>query len=136
MAKKTVGVSLRKPPPPADLVDAYVAQDEKTPTSGLHALRRTPANNEEVVIASATGRPFRELTLYVPQDLAQKLGVHCAENDRDMSNVVVEAVSKMLEPRPAEVVVDVEVKKPQTQWEKARGKWEGALATLRARLRP
>jgi hypothetical protein len=135
MAKKTVGVQLRKPPPPADLVDAYVAHDEKTPTSGLHALRR-PAANEEVLVASASGRAFRELTLYVPQDLAQKLGVHCAENDRDMSNVVVEAVAKMLEPRPAEVVVDVEVPKPQTHWEKARGKWEGAIATLRARLRP
>jgi hypothetical protein len=131
-------VSLRKPPPPADLIDAYVGQDvEKTPTSGLqaHALRRAPAN-EEVMVTSASGRAFRELTLYVPQDLAQRIGVHCAENDRDMSNFVVEAVAKMFEPKAPEVEVEVEVKKPQTGWEKARGRWEGAMSMLRARLRP
>jgi hypothetical protein len=137
MAKKTVGVSLRKPPPPADLIDAYVGQDaaEKTPTSGLHALRRTAANEEVMVTSAATGRAFRELTLYVPQDLAQKLGVHCAEQDRDMSNVVVEAVAKMLEPKPAEVEVEVELPKAKTGWEKARGRFEGAISILRARLR-
>jgi len=134
MAKKTVGVSLRKPPPPADLVDAYVGHEEQTPTSGLQALRR-PAANEEVTIASASGRAFRELHLYVPQDLAQLLGVHCAENDRDVSNVVVEAVAKMLEPKAPEIELQVEVHPTKTAWQKARGRFDGALTALRVRLK-
>jgi hypothetical protein len=135
MAKKTVGVSLRKPPPPADLVDAFVGNDERTPTSGLHALRTTPANHD-VVVTSGSGRAFRELLLYVPQDLAQKLGVHCAEHDRDMSNVVAEAVTKLLEPQVPDVEVEVDVQRAQTPWEKARVRVDGALKQLRARFQP
>lgn len=42
------------------------------------------------------GRELRRLTLYLPADLARRLAVHAAEADRDMSEVVTEALADYL----------------------------------------
>jgi hypothetical protein len=49
------------------------------------------------VLARADGREVRRLTLYLPVELAKRLAIHCAEHDRDLSDVVSEAVAKQLE---------------------------------------
>src|SRR5579883_1127357 len=93
MAKKQVGVSLRKPPPPADL-DAFVSERQ----SEIRDL--APTKPAEIVVATETGRELRELTVYLTVDLARKLSLACVEKDRDMSNVIAEAVDGHLAPKP------------------------------------
>jgi hypothetical protein len=39
---------------------------------------------------------FRELTIYLPEDLAQKLSVHCLQHNLDLSRLVVAALEQHL----------------------------------------
>jgi hypothetical protein len=120
MAKKQVAVSLRKPPPPADF-DRFVAGGDK-PEAPAEAPRAT----EGPVVTTRVG-DRREVTIYLPQELARKLSVRCVELDRDMSNVIAEALSKTLEdpsPELEPVVVPID------RWERARA----LLAEWRTRI--
>lgn len=117
MAKKQVGVSLRKPPPPADL-DAYVSDGGGGAT--------LPVHRAEMDVATESGRPLREMTIYLPVDLARQLALHCTERDRDLSNVIGEAMAKHLEPaaRPAPKP------EPRAPWTA----WLNTLTLVRTRL--
>lgn len=131
MAKK-VGISLRKPPPAAD-VDAFVHGDEQTPVSQTEV--RPLARREEVTIALPGGREYREVTVILPQDLARRLAVHCMEKDRDTSNVLAEVVRDHLDllEHPAEPVAEPVVPEPP------RPRWQvvahNVASLLRARMR-
>jgi hypothetical protein len=103
MAKKQVGVSLRKPPPPAD-ADAFVTAGSAANAAALAELRNaaleitpTPVSAEIVVSGVNGPRTLREMTLYLPKDLAQKLALHCVERDCDVSHVIADAVSMHLD---------------------------------------
>jgi hypothetical protein len=97
MGKKQVAVSLRKPPP-AD-PDAFVAGAEKTERPAPVA----PRVAEGPSVATRAGER-RELTIYLQPELARKLSVRCLELDRDVSNVVSEAIATSLEgPEPVTV---------------------------------
>jgi hypothetical protein len=120
MGKKQVAVSLRKPPP----VDpnAFVA-------GGAEAAAPAPAPLHAVegpVLPTRAGER-RELTIYLPQDLARELSIHCMELDRDVSNVVSEALAKALLAKDAEPVA---VTVPEDRWTRVRS----ILGDLRARL--
>ncbi|WP_437674113.1 hypothetical protein [Sorangium sp. So ce131] len=56
-------------------------------------------------IVGADGRSRRAVTIYLPDPLADRLLLHCIEHDRDMSNLVGEAVQVHLDRRlgPASV---------------------------------
>ena len=124
MAKKQVGVSLRKPPPAdtaslaavasasesgvhasADTFVAGSSQDKSVDANAARlaqlrdaALETTPAPvSAEIFVSGSDGRALRELTLLLPKDLAQKLAIHCIENDCDVSNVIADAVAKHLD---------------------------------------
>ena len=122
MGKKQVAVSLRKPPPSDP--DAFVTGGEKAEVE-----RPAPVAPRVVEGPSVTTRAGerRELTVYLPPELARKLSVRCLELDRDVSNVVAEALVEALEapePQPAESApFDI-------AWARARV----VLAELRARL--
>ena len=110
MGKKQVAVSLRKPPPTDP--NAFVAggaQESAAPPAGLQSAMDAP------VVPTKVGER-REMTIYLPQDLARKLSIRCVELDRDVSNLVAEAVSKALSTEePVAVVV------PEDRWTKIRG---------------
>jgi hypothetical protein len=114
MGKKQVAVSLRKPPP-AD-PDAFVGSAEPSPPA-----RRTA---EGANVATRIGER-RELTVYLPVDLARTLSVRCLELDRDVSNIVAEALAKSL---TAEEPVAVSL--PVDRWQRVRS----LLTDLRARV--
>jgi hypothetical protein len=95
MAKKQVGVSLRKPPPPADL-DAFVASG---PQSDVRDLAPSPAPMREVVVATSNGRQLREVTVYLPVDLARRLSIACVESDKDVSNYIATKLEEELAPK-------------------------------------
>lgn len=48
------------------------------------------------VVARVDGRTLRRMTVYLPDDLARKLAVYSAREDREISAVVTEAVQKLL----------------------------------------
>jgi hypothetical protein len=116
MGKKQVAVSLRKPPP-AD-PDAFVAAAQKTESAP--AARSQVA--EGAVVSTRAGER-REVTVYLPPDLARRLSVRCLELDRDVSNVVAEALAEAL-------AAEGPAAKPSDVWARARA----LLADLRARL--
>jgi hypothetical protein len=105
MAKKQVGVSLRKPPP-VD-VDSFVHAAANETPAVLEMVKKPGA---DVVVTTDAGRELREMTVYLPVDLARKMSMHCVEKDRDVSNLVAEAITTHLTPKPAPKPVRVEVK--------------------------
>jgi hypothetical protein len=123
MGKKQVAVSLRKPPP-SDR-DAFVAGQEPAPAPAPVAPAE-PRVAEGPVVASRVGER-REITVYLPTDLARQLSLRCLELDRDVSNVVSEALQKSLSTE-----APVPVAMPTDMWTRARA----LVAELGARLPP
>ena len=110
MGKKQVAVSLRKPPP-AD-PDAFVSGGAPPV---IHAPPPPPVRGVEGANVTTRVGERREVTVYLPQDLARALSVRCVELDRDVSNIVAEAVEKALS---AEEPVRVAV--PEDRWSRAK----------------
>jgi hypothetical protein len=50
-------------------------------------------------IFGATGVALRPVTVYLPQALADKLTLHCIDQDRNASNVIAAALEQHLAPR-------------------------------------
>lgn len=57
--------------------------------------RRTKPNapTGRAVLIRADGRELRRMTLYLPTDVAKALELLCVEQERDMSDVVTDAVN-------------------------------------------
>jgi hypothetical protein len=129
MGKKQVAVSLRKPPP-AD-PDAFVAGAEKTEAPAqaappvTHAAPVAPRVAEGPSVTTRVGER-REVTVYLPPELARKLSVHCLELDRDVSNVVADALAEALA-APGSQAAEA---RPADAWARARM----LLVDLRARF--
>ncbi|WP_437991047.1 hypothetical protein [Sorangium sp. So ce145] len=77
------------------------------------------------VLLGNDGRSRRAVTVYLPDPLADRLLLHCIENDRDMSNLVGEAVEVHLDKRlgpasvsaaPAESAVPREAPPPSASY--------------------
>ena len=88
MARKPT-IAPRKPPR-SDERDKFVASDGR-PSS--QSPKRSSVRNP---IVRADGRELKKLHVYLAAKTAKQLAVFCAEVERDMSNVVEEAVSKFL----------------------------------------
>jgi hypothetical protein len=78
MPKKPVAVSLRKPQTPAD-VDKFVGAASKSPL-------------ESATDVQHGARDYREMTFYLPTDVARELSFHCMDRNCDANRVVAEAV--------------------------------------------
>jgi hypothetical protein len=126
MGKKQVAVSLRKPPPSDP--DAFVTGGEKT--EPVRPAPVAPRVAEGPSVATRAGER-RELTVYLPPELARKLSVRCLELDRDVSNVVAEALTGVLAaPEPAPVA-----KAPaDSAWARARNLLVEAREEVKARI--
>jgi hypothetical protein len=88
MARKPT-IAPRKPPR-VDERDKFVASDGRP---GAQAPKRSGARSP---ILRADGRELKKMHIYLAATTAKQLAVFCAEVDRDMSNVVEEAVAKFL----------------------------------------
>lgn len=125
MAKKRVGVSLRKPSAPERAAQSVQSPPEPSPVGNLEAvalqadLASEPpepqgvANVDAFVHGAAVAlqqaasevpaeklqqmlrrgpEGYRELTIYLPEALADALSVHCRENGLELSQLVASAV--------------------------------------------
>jgi hypothetical protein len=102
MARKQVAVTLRKPPQ-AD-TDSFVASGAETePASAKKPKTAIQARRAEIeeVVTRPDGRTFRELTVYLPADLARRLSLLCMESDRDVSNFMAEMLRENLDDQSA-----------------------------------
>jgi hypothetical protein len=88
MPKKQVAVSLRKPSQPAD-IEAFVAGAEPSPPTA-----KKPAATTPDPLIKHRSREYREMTLYLPADVAQGLSFFCMDHQRDVNGVVSEAVNR------------------------------------------
>ena len=96
MPKKPVAVSLRKPQAPAD-IDAFVSGASSAPP--VRAIAAANGDSQPVVHGE---REYREMTLYLPSDVARKLSFYCMDMNCDMNRVVAEAVAKHVTPEATE----------------------------------
>lgn len=104
MARKPT-IAPRKPPR-ADERDEFVVSDGRPGNQagrpGNQAQAGRPGNQApkrpgaRQPIIRADGRELRKLHIYLAAKTAKRLAVFCAEVERDMSNVVEEAVSRYL----------------------------------------
>ena len=104
MPKKQVAVSLRKPPQPAN-IDAFVAGEASAPApapASARAPKATITSPDPVVKHGA--REYREMTLYLPAEVARELSFFCIDHKRDVNTVVAEAVTELVTPssKPAQ----------------------------------
>ena len=84
-------------------LDAFIQgeQTEHAPVPSTHAVRKptrsgAAADSKRLPRGARErkdGTIVRQLTIYVPVDLAKKLAIFCAEHDRDTSEVIAEGVS-------------------------------------------
>jgi hypothetical protein len=95
VAKKPV-FSLRKPPEPA--VEAFVAGERSGSQTSKRSNGKTAKGSSvrSSVLQRKDGRSLRRMTVYLPTDLAKRLAVRCAEEDRDISDLISQAVELTL----------------------------------------
>lgn len=124
MSKKPVAVTLRKPQAPVD-VDGFVA-GESTPAPAPAPGPRPVETHAEVQHGA---RNFREMTLYLPTEVARELSFYCMDRNCDLNRVVADAVSKHLSPdapnTPANIPWRTAV---ESLLEQSRSKLNGILA--------
>jgi hypothetical protein len=134
MGKKQVAVSLRKPPP-AD-PDAFVAGADKNEVPGpvvsaaVAAVASTASRVAEGPSVATRVGERREVTVYLPPELARKLSVRCLELDRDVSNVVADAIAEALAPE-VHALESVPSTTPRDVW---TSRARALVIELRARL--
>jgi hypothetical protein len=85
-------------PAPESAVVAVEARRE-APAEAPPAEAAPPPAEAQPVVVGPRGAPLRPVTLYLPQELADRLAMHCIEHDRDASNVIGEALKGHLSPR-------------------------------------
>jgi hypothetical protein len=121
---------LRKPPPPADL-DAFVAE-ATTKASDIRELAPVKAPPAEMIVKTDAGRELREVTVYLPVDLARQMSLRCVEKDRDASNLVADALAAHLaEPAPApKTATAPAARKTKTTAAGSLATWSKSIATL------
>ncbi len=58
---------------------------------------RAPSENtNRTLVARKDGRKLRRTTVYLPNEVASRLLMYCAEHDVDISRVVTEAVRRLI----------------------------------------
>ena len=98
-------VNLRRPPPDAmaDFVSGETdAQTSRHPlqvveNSDTHENAQTSRRSDPAVVTRKNGRQRRRTTVYLPPELAQSLKVRCAQEGRELSALVTEALEAYLQ---------------------------------------
>jgi hypothetical protein len=80
-------------PPEPVVVEAFVNGAAAALESAASSLPAAKLQN--LLRRGAEG--YRELTLYLPEKLAQELSLHCLEHNLDMNRLVAQAVERLLE---------------------------------------
>jgi hypothetical protein len=102
MAKKQVAVSLRKPPPPADLaklvVEAVTDAGSSGPASDVRELKaQAPQADAFVVAAKPASVPgMRAVTVQLPEAVVERLLAYCRLHERELNDVVAEIIGRHL----------------------------------------
>ena len=117
MPKKQVAVSLRKPQPAN--IDAFVSgENTATPAPVAKAAITSPDP-----LVKHGSREYREMTLYLPAEVAKDLAFFCIDHKRDVNTVVAEAVTQLVDPeaaraKPVDVATPATVSAPAPLWRK------------------
>jgi hypothetical protein len=116
MPREKPRAALRKPPPAqktAADADGFVFGGSQTPESkdvktsklpaaktakrlDVQTARRSSAKSSKASARLSDERGRRRMTVYLPEDLAKRLRIHCAESDSEVSAAVTDAVKRYL----------------------------------------
>lgn len=98
MAKKQVAVSLRKPPPPAELASLVIEAARKSDVREL----RSDAPVADAFVGAVKPPPSvhvpgkRTLTVQLPESVVDRLLAYCRLHERDLNDVVAEIIAQHL----------------------------------------
>jgi len=115
MSKKRVAVTLRKPQASAD-IETFVASEPAASVAAAPAPASPPRASVAEAALQHAARAYREVTLYLPSDVARALSLYCMDKNLDMNRVVAEAVQKHLS--------------PDTPLEAAEPRWQAVVEEL------
>jgi len=96
-----------RPPPAADPVALAHFVDKTEPQErqegdnhqGVRTSRRKGVKTPKTVVTRTDGRVMKRLTVWIPNDLAVRLSVQCAGEQRDVSSALAEAAETWLKGR-------------------------------------
>jgi len=100
MAKAKAKPVIAPRKPPSDERDQFVAQApgrSSAQAPGRSVAQAPGRSGARMPIVRADGRELRKLHVYVTTKTAKALALHCAQEDRDQSSVIEEAVTRFLE---------------------------------------
>jgi hypothetical protein len=97
MPKKQVAVSLRKPQPAN--IDAFVSGENTAPPAPAPVAKAAITSPDPLLKHGS--REYREMTLYLPAEVAKDLAFFCIDHKRDVNTVVADAVTQLVDPQAA-----------------------------------
>jgi hypothetical protein len=97
-------ISVRPPPPVADpvqLAQSFVekSDEHEEQRESVKTSRRKGVKTPKTVVTRTDGRVMKRLTVWMPNDLAVRLSVQCAGEQRDVSSALSEAAESWLKGR-------------------------------------
>ena len=120
MPKKQVAVSLRKPQPAN--IDAFVSGEN---TAATEPVAKAAITSPDPLVKHGS-REYREMTLYLPAEVAKDLAFFCIDQKRDVNTVVAEAVTQLVDPEAR--ALPVEIAQPTPDVSVAAPLWRKLLA--------
>ncbi len=90
------------PVPTSGVVSVEAREREEAPRAPAAPAASSVAPSplpEPTVVSVVGGVPLRPVTIYLTQELAERLTFHCIQHDRDVSNVIGDALTNHLAPR-------------------------------------
>jgi len=99
MAKHKPTIMPRKPPAGvvfhADEVGHAVTRSTRPPAESA-PIPTPAAKRSRSVLTRKDGRELKRTTIYLPVALAKRVAIRCAEDDRELSDVITEALGQWL----------------------------------------
>lgn len=99
---------------PSDTIMTITPEPQSAPEPTVFVMPREP--ERQSVFVGEDGQAMRPITIYLPMTLAEQLGRHCLELDRNVSRVVTDALESHLKRRlgPASTWTDESHAEPRS----------------------
>ena len=82
--------------PSSGVLSARTTDDEQSEAAARLGVNPAEDRTKRSLVARRDGRTLRRMTVYLPDEIAHRLRVYCAENDQPISRVITDAVRRVI----------------------------------------
>ncbi len=100
-------------PEPSDTILTVTPEPPSAPEPTVYVMPREREPERQGVFVAEDGQAMRPITIYLPMTLAEQLGRHCLELDRNASRVITDALESHLKRRLGPAQARAEERKPE-----------------------